>query len=99
MARDYFYGIMGILPWRCETCETRFYARALPLHRFRYAHCRICGNFDLQRISAERIQGMQAIPWRALGIPALRCNPCRHKFFSLRPLRGEARAAATAPGK
>jgi len=27
--------------------------------------------------------------WRMLGLPALRCEPCRNKFFSLRPLRNE----------
>jgi hypothetical protein len=96
---DYLRGFAGILPWRCESCEARFYARAMALRCFLYAHCRICGNFDLQHISAERMQGILAIPWRIMGIPALRCDPCRHKFFSIRPLRSEARTAAGAPGK
>ena len=96
---DYVYSFAGILPWRCETCEKRFRARALPLSSFFYAHCRICGNFELQHISVERMQGILAIPGRILGIPALRCDPCRHKFFSIRPLRHVARAVVPSPGK
>src|SRR2546430_7722051 len=51
------------------------------------SHCGICGNLELQRISAEHVPGVTAIPGRILGLPALRCAPCRHKFFSMRPLR------------
>jgi hypothetical protein len=50
----------------------------------------MCGNLELQRISPEKVTGGSALVWRVLGLPALRCEPCRHKFFSLRPLlRGE----------
>jgi hypothetical protein len=31
-----------------------------------------------------------------LGLPALRCAPCRHKFFSLRPLLPAERLAGVA---
>jgi hypothetical protein len=27
--------------------------------------------------------------WRSLGVPAFRCIPCRHKFFSVLPLSKE----------
>lgn len=96
---DYLFSVAGILPWRCESCATRFRARLLPFRTFLYAHCGICGNLELQRISAERITGMIAIAARLLGIPALRCQPCRHKFFSVRPLRHEERPVETAPGE
>jgi len=62
-----------------------------------YAHCAICGNFELQRISAERVPHVTAIFWRILRLPALRCEPCRHKFFSVRPLRREEPRVAAAP--
>src|SRR5712692_4624714 len=96
---DYLFGFGGVLPWRCEICETRFYARLMPFRTFLYAHCRICGNLELQRISAERITGATSIVRRFLGIPALRCIPCRHKFFSIRPLRRQERSAAAAPSE
>ena len=59
-----------------------------------YAHCSICGNLDLQRISPGHVPGATSIIGRLLGLPALRCAPCRHKFFSVRPLRREARGEA-----
>ena len=91
-ALDYLFGLAGILPWRCASCEVRFHARLMPFRTFFYAHCRICGNLELQRIAAKRVPGATAIFGRILGLPALRCEPCRHKFFSVRPLRREERA-------
>jgi hypothetical protein len=55
-----------------------------------YARCSICGNQELKRIAPEHVNGFASVIWRTLGIPALRCMPCRHKFFSLRPLSKEA---------
>jgi uncharacterized protein with PIN domain len=53
-----------------------------------YAHCPRCGNFDLEHISRERVgPGIQTFLPRRLGFPAYRCDPCREKFFSLRPYR------------
>jgi hypothetical protein len=93
---DYFMSVLGSLPWRCENCEARFRARHVLLRNLFHAHCGICGNLELQRISAERVPGIAAILARALGMPALRCEPCRNKFFSVRPLQGKkARMAAT----
>jgi hypothetical protein len=93
---DYLFGLAGVLPWRCESCEFRFHARLLPLRTFFYAHCWICGNLELQRISAERVPGVTSFLGRVLGLAALRCAPCRHKFFSMRPLRREGRPVAAA---
>jgi len=94
-AQDYLFGFAGVLPWRCGRCEARFYARAAPVRNHFYAHCRICGNLELQRIAAEHVPGMMAMFWRALRIPALRCEPCRHKFFSVKPvIRVEQRTEA-----
>jgi hypothetical protein len=95
---DHLFGFAGILPWRCESCEARFYARAMPFRTLFNAHCGICGNLELQRISPERVQGATSVIYRLLGIPALRCEPCRHKFFSIRPLRREERAVTAADG-
>ncbi|HXM96792.1 MAG TPA: hypothetical protein VOA64_21450 [Candidatus Dormibacteraeota bacterium] len=89
---DYLVDVVGIVPWRCEACEMRFHARPVAFRFALYARCGICGNRDLQKISPERVNGAMAAVGRVLRVPALRCDPCRHKFFSLRPvLRAEQR--------
>src|SRR6266481_8534288 len=97
--RDFLFSAAGVLPWRCKTCQTRFHARLLPLRILFYAHCANCGNLKLQRISAEHVPGAAAALGRILRLPALRCDPCRRKFFSVRPLRHEERPAEPAPSK
>jgi hypothetical protein len=44
----------------------------------------------VKRIASELADGFAAPLWRSLGVPAFRCIPCRHKFFSLFPLSKEA---------
>lgn len=61
-----------------------------------YARCGICGNLELQRISPDKVPGWVFIPARILGIPALRCEPCRHKFFAVRPVISAERLKETA---
>jgi hypothetical protein len=86
---DYLLGFVGVVPWRCERCETRFHARPIPFRYLVYAHCRICGNLELQRISPEYVSGPASLAGRLLRLPALRCAPCRNKFISLRPVLRE----------
>jgi hypothetical protein len=75
-------------PWRCHTCDRRFYARRVAYLFACYAHCSKCGNFDLTQISRDRIEQGTAISLkRWLGIPAYRCDPCRRRFFSVLPFR------------
>jgi hypothetical protein len=95
---DHLFGLVGILPWRCGGCEARFRARVEPLHNLLYAHCGICGNLELQKISSEHVPGVSSIFGRMFGIPALRCEPCRNKFFALRPVLREERNVAAAGG-
>jgi hypothetical protein len=52
-----------------------------------HAHCPICGNLELKKISPEYVDSAFAIVWRVLHIPSYRCEPCRHKYFSILPLR------------
>jgi len=59
----------------------------MPLGHAFHAHCPICGNLDLQRISAEHVHSGLGVLWRLLGVPALRCEPCRYKYFSILPPR------------
>ena len=92
-ALDFVLSIAGVFPWRCAACESRFHARAMPLRRRFYARCGLCGNLELQRISAEKMSGWMSIAGRWLRLPALRCVPCRYKFFSVRPLAPAERIA------
>jgi len=51
------------------------------------AHCPFCGNLGLRRISPDFVGSPLAGVWRFLNVPALRCDPCRYKYFSILPLR------------
>jgi len=81
--------VVGCIPWRCSRCTTRFRSRATPFANLLSAHCSICGNIDVKRISPDLAEGLTAPLWRTLGVPAFRCIPCRHKFFTLLPLSKE----------
>jgi len=83
---DYFATIVGSVPWRCSRCATRFRSRATPFTHLFLAHCAICGNVEVKRVSSELADGFGARFWRSLGVPAFRCIPCRHKFFTILPL-------------
>jgi C4-type Zn-finger protein len=91
---DYVFSVAGVYPWRCRSCETRFHARAMSLSDAVHAHCPICGNGELKRISAEHVPGHFAFLWRILSIPAYRCEPCRYKYFSIKPHRSRDREMA-----
>lgn len=85
---DFLFTLTGCRPWRCRTCELRFYARRVALRFIHLAHCRKCGNFDLERISRERVDdGSLIFAKRLLRFPAYRCDPCRERFFSIRPFQ------------
>jgi len=84
---DFAAAVIGSLPWRCSRCGMRFRSRLAPVASKLAAHCAICGNRDLKRIAPEHVTGFSAPFKRLLGMPAYRCIPCRHKFFSIRPLK------------
>jgi hypothetical protein len=89
---DYIVSVMGIFPWRCNECHARFHARLMPLVDTFYAHCPHCGNTDLKRISPEYVGSRLASIWGVLRIPSYRCEPCRHKYFSVLPMRRTRRS-------
>jgi len=86
---DFAAALVGSLPWRCSRCGKRFRARGGSFSNRLSAHCSLCGNHDLKRIAPEHVTGFWAPCKRLLGMPAYRCIPCRHKFFSIRPLSRE----------
>jgi C4-type Zn-finger protein len=83
---DYILSAVGVYPWRCKSCRGRFHARLMPLSNSLHAHCPLCGNLALKRISPEHVDCLFGFVWRNLRIPAFRCEPCRHKYFSILPL-------------
>ena len=85
---DRVLGAARLLPWKCRNCENRFHAWTVPPAFVLRAHCPKCGNLGIERVARKRVEeGFLAGLRRALHFPAYRCDPCRHKFFSLRPLR------------
>jgi hypothetical protein len=85
--KDFTIGLTGLRPWRCRLCELRFFAWSVAIPFLCFAHCRLCGNLDLQRISRDHVQGWIAWFFRLLQVPAYRCAPCRRRFFSFLPHR------------
>jgi hypothetical protein len=85
--KDYVVGATLLRPWRCRSCDQRFYAWSVPIPYARYAHCALCGNLDLQRISREHGAGPFAWLFRLFHFPTYRCAPCRNRFFSIRSYR------------
>ncbi len=85
--KDHLIGITMLRPWRCRNCDLRFYAWAVPIAFVGHAHCDMCGNMDLQRISREYGTGSFAWLFRLLHFPVYRCAPCRNRFFSILPYR------------
>src|SRR4030081_3938345 len=86
---DRFLAATGVVAWRCMACATRFYARVVPVQYILHAHCGICGNVELKKIAPEFVAGTGSFVGRLLRFQALRCEPCRHKFFSMRPMLRE----------
>jgi hypothetical protein len=86
--KDAIYGLFGLRPWRCRSCTIRFYGWLVPAQYVFYVHCARCGNLDLKRVSREHVvEDLFAAIKRFLRIPAYRCEPCRTRFFSVRPFR------------
>jgi len=85
--KDYIISATLLRPWRCRSCDQRFYAWAVPVGYVGFVHCAMCGNMDLQRISREHGAGTFAWLFRLLHFPTYRCAPCRNRFFSIRAYR------------
>lgn len=84
---DYAVSVSGLRPWRCRSCGVRFFAWSVALPFLLFAHCRRCGNLDLQRVSHHHVEGWSAWIFRMIYVPAYRCAPCRMRFFSVLPNR------------
>ncbi len=85
--KEHLNSFVGLWPWRCEKCDGRFAAGVVAAKFMLLAHCRRCGNLDLQRISASIVERWNRWIFRLAHVPAYRCAPCRKKFFSVLPRR------------
>jgi phage FluMu protein Com len=95
---DFAASTTGLRPWRCMMCEQRFFAWRVATSFSLNAHCPRCGNFDLEHISRERVEtGTLITLKRWLGFPAYRCDPCRFRFFSIKPFRRIVPSVEAAP--
>ncbi len=81
--KDYAISLTGVRPWRCRTCDGRFFAWSVAAPFLLFAHCRRCGNLDLQRVSRDHVDDWYAFLFQMARVPAYRCAPCRHRFFSM----------------
>jgi len=92
-----------VRPWRCRSCGLRYLAWSVAFSFLRFAHCRRCGNLDLQRVSRDHVDGWFAWLFRLARVPAYRCAPCRHRFFTtlthrrIRPVETVTEADQTVP--
>ena len=84
---DHFWGLLGLRPWRCRTCEARFYAWLVPASCVVYVHCPRCGNLDLQRKPKAAGEGWAMGLLRLVHVRAYRCDPCQYRFFSFLAFR------------
>lgn len=85
--RERLLSLLGLLPWRCEDCRKRFYARLVPPRFLLRARCPQCGNLELEPIRRSRLQGRPLAQLATyLGAKALRCEGCRENFAAWRPL-------------
>ena len=85
--KDHALSLVRLRPWRCRVCKRRFYAWLTALSFQLHVHCRRCGNLDVQRISSKHVERWHSGMIRLMGIPAYRCDPCRHRFFSMLSFR------------
>jgi len=91
---DWLVTVAALRPWRCMKCKSRFYGRTAAVAFFRHPRCPRCGNLELRRIAKQWVEeGKFRLVFRMLNVPAYRCDPCRHRFFSFRSVYG-LRAAA-----
>jgi len=81
---DYLASVLGYIPWRCSRCSKRFRSRATPFANLLSAHCSICGNIEVKRISPELAEGL-ALRSGVLSASPLPLHSCRHKFFPFCP--------------
>jgi len=82
--KDYALSISQLRPWRCRSCQHRFFGWNVAVSLMWYAHCPQCGGFALEKIPG-RLALDGHFKWfkRMTGFAAYRCPGCRARFFSV----------------
>lgn len=77
--------LLAVRAFRCHKCDHRFYAfTGGSVERIREAGCPSCGTSELKRSSGRQVHGgLLRKLWRAVHVPAYRCDTCRLSFFDL----------------
>src|SRR5208283_2924671 len=77
--------IVGVFPFRCRECDTRFESFILDVSLWSYARCPKCLRTDLGTWSEHyyRPPGRTRV-WLRLGATPYRCEFCRCNFASFR---------------
>ena len=78
---------MGVYPFRCMDCDTRFWVSIWLFSKLPFAKCPKCLNVQLSVWPAKYFAPNL---WRSVaimfGARRYRCMPCRHNFVSFRPM-------------
>jgi endogenous inhibitor of DNA gyrase (YacG/DUF329 family) len=78
----------GIYMFKCDDCEHRFKAVIYRPKNLFFAKCSRCHRMDLSRWTREYYSpGLVTRVMLALGAKAVRCEYCRHNFWSFRLVR------------
>jgi len=80
--------LFGVYRFRCESCQHLFRSRISKMRYVFYAKCPCCHRMDLSRWSRDYYNPPTLTRWMlALGADPIRCEYCRHNFWSFRWVR------------
>lgn len=93
--KDRLRVLIGVYPFRCFDCQTRFIAGVLLLSKAPYAKCPKCLRTELSAWSRRHYNpGLSANLLIELGARKYRCPACRYNFVSFRRRLGSRQAEA-----
>ncbi len=80
--------LVGIAAFRCQECDHRFRASIWRIRQMFYAKCNRCHRMDLSKWNTDHYNpplGTRIAV--ACGAKAVRCEYCRHNFWSFRRVK------------
>jgi hypothetical protein len=78
--------MMGLYPFRCNSCNGRFWASVWLFSAWRWAKCPLCLSLNLTDWPKRHYRiGWWTEILTALGAQKYRCSRCRNNFVSFRP--------------
>jgi DNA-directed RNA polymerase subunit RPC12/RpoP len=80
--------LLGIAPFRCQDCDHRFRASIWRIRQMFYAKCPRCHRLDLSKWNVDHYNPPMATRIAvALRAKTVRCEYCRHNFWSFRRVK------------